>query len=147
MQLTGFTDLALRVVMRLAVIDEHATTRSLADQLRVKYSHATKAVTVLHKLGVVEARRGRSGGLRLAQDARAISVGALVRELEGAKEVIECDGDNPCPLRGDCGLRLALAQAQEAFFASLDPLTIANVTAGRTGELLLSIGPPERAGA
>jgi Rrf2 family transcriptional regulator, nitric oxide-sensitive transcriptional repressor len=146
-QLTGFTDLALRIVMRLAVIGDHATTRSLADQLRAKYTHATKVVTVLHKLGVVEARRGRSGGLRLTRDARAISVGALVRELEGSKEVIECEGDDPCPLRDDCGLRLALAKAQEAFFASLDPLTIADVTAGPTRELLLSIGPSRRAGA
>ena len=46
MQLTQFTDLGLRVVMRLAVLDADASpsTRDVAQQLNVSYSHATKVV-------------------------------------------------------------------------------------------------------
>ena len=123
MQLTGFTDLALRILMRLAVLEKDgtATTSALAEQLNVSYTHATKVVTALSALGVVSARRGRNGGLRLA--------------------VVECDGANPCPLRHGCRLRVALREAQEAFFAALDPLTIADVTARPTGPLLLSLSP------
>ncbi|MGW1678072.1 RrF2 family transcriptional regulator [Saccharopolyspora sp. NPDC002376] len=146
MQLTAFTDLALRIVMRLAVLDEddRAQTRTLAEQLHVRYTHAAKVVTELQKLGLVETRRGRAGGLRLAAGAHETSVGFVVRELEGAGEVVECDGANPCPLRGGCRLRSALRQAQEAFFAALDPLTIADVAAPPTRSLLLSLatGPP-----
>lgn len=143
MQLTGFTDLALRILMRLAVLDEEppATTSVLADQLHVSYAHATKVVTALSALGVVEARRGRGGGLRLAEKARSISVGRIVRELEGGKEVVDCDGANPCPLRDGCRLRQALRIAEEAFFAALDPLTVADVAAAPTRSLLLSLGP------
>ena len=131
MHLTGFTDLALRIVMRLAVDNEatarSATTRSVADQLNVKYHHAAKAVARLHKLGVVETRKGSAGGLRLSADAGGRSVGRLVRELEGVGEVVECEGANPCPLRHGCRLRSALRTAQEAFFAALDPLTVADL--------------------
>ncbi|MER7014675.1 Rrf2 family transcriptional regulator [Saccharopolyspora sp. NPDC000359] len=145
-QLTAFTDLALRIVMRLAVLDEddQATTRSLAEQLHVRHTHAAKVVTALQKLGLVETRRGRAGGLRLATGAQEISVGFVVRELEGPGEVVDCDGANPCPLRGGCRLRSALRQAQESFFAALDPLTIADVTAAPTRPLLLALttGPP-----
>lgn len=143
MQLNGFTDLGLRIVMRLAVLDpeEPASTARLAEQLRVSPTHAAKVVTALSKLGVVETRRGRRGGLRLATDAGAISVGRLVRDLEGAKEVVECEGSNPCPLRSGCRLRSALARAKEAFYASLDPLTIGDVVAEPTGPLLISLGP------
>jgi Rrf2 family nitric oxide-sensitive transcriptional repressor len=125
-QLNGSTDLALRLVMRLAVLgdDESATTGELADELRVKGTHAAKVVTTLAKLGVVEARRGRSGGIRLAAAATGISVGSLVRSLEGAREVVDCEGLSPCPLRGACRLRGALARAQEAFYASLGPLLL-----------------------
>lgn len=146
-QLAGFTDLALRVVMRLAALDDtqSMTTRALADALDVKYTHATKAVAALHKLGVVHARRGRSGGLRLGRDAGQISVGALVREFEGGKEVIACEGGVPCPLRGGCRLRSALARAQEAFFTSLDPLTIADIASAPTRSLLLALGSPTAA--
>ena len=140
MQLTKFTDLALRIVMRLAVGDEKsteaATTRVVADQLAVKYTHATKVVAALQKLGVVETRRGRAGGLRLSEDSHTLSVGWLVRELEGGREVVECEGDNPCPLRAGCRLRTALRDAQEAFFAALDPLTVADLTDAPTTVLL-----------
>ena len=147
MQLTGFTDLALRILMRLAVLGEDgtATTGALAEQLNVSYAHATKVVTALSGLGVVDARRGRNGGLRLADDARAISIGSVVRRLEGGpeqgREVVECEGANPCPLRSGCRLRGALRVAQEAFFAALDPLTVADVSAAPTQSLLLSLGP------
>jgi Rrf2 family nitric oxide-sensitive transcriptional repressor len=150
-QLTGFTDLALRIVMRLAVLDEEraTTTSELADELNVSTAHAAKVVTVLGGLGVVDARRGRRGGLRLAEGAAALSVGALVRRLEGGpgyaegqgREVVQCEGAHPCPLRAGCRLRAALRDAQEAFFAALDPLTIADVTAAPTRSLLLSLGP------
>ena len=140
MQLTKFTDLALRIVMRLAVGDEKqaeaATTRAVADQLAVKYTHAAKVVAALQKLGVVETRRGRAGGLRLSEGSHSLSVGWLVRELEGDREVVECEGDNPCPLRAGCRLRTALRDAQEAFFATLDPLTVADLTDAPTTVLL-----------
>jgi len=139
-QLTKFTDLALRIVMRLAVGDEKqaeaATTRAVADQLAVKYTHAAKVVAALQKLGVVETRRGRAGGLRLSEGSHSLSVGWLVRELEGDREVVECEGDNPCPLRAGCRLRTALRDAQEAFFATLDPLTVADLTDAPTTVLL-----------
>ncbi|SKC77722.1 RrF2 family transcriptional regulator [Krasilnikoviella flava] len=146
MQLTAFTDLGLRIVMRLAVLDaeQTATTRALAGELNVPATHAAKVVTRLGRLGVVDARRGRSGGLRLADGARDLSVGFVARELEGDGEVVECEGPNPCPLRGGCRLRGALARAREAFFAALDPMTIADVSAAPTRDLLLTIGtrPP-----
>lgn len=146
MQLTAFTDLGLRIVMRLAVLDDEqaATTRRLAEELNVPATHAAKVVTQLGRLGVVDARRGRGGGLRLAPDARAVSVGFVARALEGDGEVVECEGATPCPLRDGCRLRAALARAREAFFAALDPVTLADVAAPPTRELLLHIGarPP-----
>jgi len=141
-QLTSSTDLGLRIVMRLAALgeDDTSTTRLLAEQLHLRYTHAVKVVAALQKTGVVETRRGRSGGLRLAAGAWQVSVGSLVRELEGSSEVVECYGANPCPLRGGCRLRSALRQAQEAFFAALDPLTIGDLTAPPTRSLLLALG-------
>jgi Rrf2 family transcriptional regulator, nitric oxide-sensitive transcriptional repressor len=145
-QLTAFTDLGLRIVMRLAVLDADrtTTTRTLAVELNVPATHAAKVVTRLGHLGLVDARRGRAGGLRLADGARDVSVGFVARALEGDGEVVDCDGANPCPLRGGCRLRGALARAREAFFAALDPLTIADVSAAPTRDLLLTVGtrPP-----
>ncbi|MEV5517979.1 nitric oxide-sensing transcriptional repressor NsrR [Streptomyces flaveolus] len=142
MRLTKFTDLALRSVMRLAVLkdgDDPLATREVAEVVGVPYTHAAKAITRLQHLGVVEARRGRGGGLTLTELGRHASVGWLVRELEGDGEVVACEGETPCPLRGACRLRGALRAAQEAFYSALDPLTVADLVASPTGPVLVGL--------
>ncbi|MFF9453716.1 nitric oxide-sensing transcriptional repressor NsrR [Streptomyces flaveolus] len=142
MRLTKFTDLALRSVMRLAVLkdgDDPLATREVAEVIGVPYTHAAKAITRLQHLGVVEARRGRGGGLTLTELGRHASVGWLVRELEGDGEVVACEGETPCPLRGACRLRGALRAAQEAFYSALDPLTVADLVASPTGPVLVGL--------
>ncbi|MER5883176.1 Rrf2 family transcriptional regulator [Streptomyces sp. NPDC001941] len=141
MKLTKHTDIALRVAMRLAVLDEAAlpTTREVAESLEVPYNHAAKVVSRLQHLGVVEARRGRGGGLALTGHGRTGSLGRLVRELEGVGDVVGCEDDPPCPLRSACRLRGALAVAQEAFYATLDPLTIDDLVRPPTGPVLVSL--------
>ncbi|TXK34358.1 Rrf2 family transcriptional regulator [Nonomuraea sp. C10] len=147
MRLTAFTDISLRIVMRLAVErgDELMTTRAISDVLAVPYTHAAKAVARLSEMGLVEARRGRGGGLQLTALGRGASVGSVVRGLEGDGEVVGCeDALMPCPLRAACRLRAALREAQEAFYASLDEITIASLVAAPAGPVLLSLtAPPE----
>lgn len=142
MRLTKFTDLALRVIMRLAVCDEGEafTTREVALTIDVRPTHAAKAITRLQHLGVLDARRGRGGGLTLTNYGREASVGWLVRELEGEAEVVACD-DPPCPLQAACRLRGALRDAQAAFYASLDPLTVRDLVAAPTGPVLVALSP------
>ncbi|WP_447037028.1 RrF2 family transcriptional regulator [Streptomyces sp. DSM 118878] len=140
MRLMRSTDLALRTLMRLAVADGTApTTREVAADVAVPYTHAAKVVAELQKMGMLEARRGRGGGLSLTEAGRTASVGALVRSFEGEGDMVECEGSAPCPLAGACRLRGALRDAQEAFYASLDPLTMADIVASPTGPLLLNL--------
>ncbi|MEV4297631.1 RrF2 family transcriptional regulator [Microbispora rosea] len=141
MRLTKFTDLALRVTMRLAVLDPGAslTTRQVADAMAIPYNHTAKAIARLQHLGVVEARRGRGGGLELTEFGRTASIGWLVRELEGEEEVVTCEGEIPCPLRAVCSLRGALRAAQQAFYASLDPITVDQLTSSPSRPVLLSL--------
>ncbi|MEV0276571.1 Rrf2 family transcriptional regulator [Streptomyces sp. NPDC050610] len=143
MRLTKSTDIALRIAMRLAVAGdtEAPTTREVAGAVGVPYTHAAKVVSRLQHLGVVEARRGRGGGLTLTLAGRTGSVGGLVRELEGVGDVVGCEDDPPCPLRAACRLRSALRRAQEAFFASLDPITVQDLVAEPTGPVLLGLSP------
>lgn len=145
MRLLRSTDLALRVLMRLAVTaDATPATRQVATDMDVPYTHAAKVVAELQHLGLVDARRGRGGGLALTERGRTASVGAVVRTFEGDGEVVDCEGTAsataPCPLRSGCRLRGALRGAQEAFYAALDPLTVDELVTAPTGPLLLGIG-------
>ncbi|MCK0172921.1 Rrf2 family transcriptional regulator [Mycolicibacterium sp. F2034L] len=142
MQLTRFTDLGLRAMMLLASgesTDRRITTRTIAAGAGASEHHIAKAVSRLVELGMVNARRGRVGGLELTDAGRTASVGWLVRRLEGDREVIECGGDDPCPLIAACRLRRALAEAKEAFYRELDRYTITDLAGSPSLPVILQL--------
>ncbi|BBZ00732.1 transcriptional regulator [Mycolicibacterium chitae] len=142
MQLTRFTDLGLRAMMLLAAgesEERRVTTRTIASGAAASEHHVAKAVSRLSELGMLHARRGRVGGLRLTDAGRTASVGWLVRQLEGDREVIECGGDNPCPLIAACRLRRALAEAKEAFYRELDRYTVTDLAGSKSLPVVLQL--------
>ncbi|UGT56631.1 RrF2 family transcriptional regulator [Nocardia asteroides] len=148
MQLSPSTDIALRAVMRLAAGDDtggRITTGIIARQVGASPRHTSKAIARLVAMGLVEAQRGRMGGLTLTAAGREIGLGALVRDLEGDREIVECAGEHPCPLIAACRLRRLLAEAKAAFYAELDRYVVADLVAGPAGRLLQLLAHP-RAG-
>lgn len=130
MQLSKFSDYALRVVVHLSASpDRLMSTRQIADIHGAKYNHMAKVTGWLVTEGYAESLRGRGGGLRLSRDPKDINLGTLLRKLEEDKPLVECLGDDSglCRLTPACGLSLALSQAQEAFFTELDKLDLASV--------------------
>ena len=133
MQLSMFSDYALRVLVHLANSPETLlSTRQIADIHNAKFNHLSKVTTWLVTNGYVESSRGRGGGLRLAILPEEINLGKLLRQLEADKPLVECfnSATNTCQLVPACGLMFALKDAQEAFFQALDYTTIANVMSG-----------------
>ncbi|MEU4422014.1 Rrf2 family transcriptional regulator [Actinoplanes sp. NPDC024001] len=144
MRLNRSTDIGLRILMLAAARPEDLLTiDELAASVAVPRSHLAKVVQRLQHLGLLDTVRGRGGGVRLATEAAGASVGRLVRDLEGETEVVDCAGLSPCPLSsGQCRLRGALRVAQEAFYASLDPITIGDLAAPPVRQILLTLGRP-----
>lgn len=139
MELTRFTDVGLRIVMRLAADEDPVTSRQIATELHVPYSHVAKVVARLSELGVIHTRRGRTGGLAITSLGRNARVGWLARELEGADPVVDCEHPQPCPLRSACLLRTALAQAQSAFYDDLDRHRVDDLVSADTVALFLPL--------
>jgi Rrf2 family nitric oxide-sensitive transcriptional repressor len=134
MQLDKFTDYALRVLMTLAIrAPARVPTSEIAALYGLSENHLSKVATRLAREGFANSERGRSGGLTLARPAKDIHVGDVVRAMKRDDPVVECFGtDKSCLILPACGLREPLAQAQEAFFATLDRYTLADVTRSRT---------------
>lgn len=134
MKLTSHTDFALRLLMSLAVVEERLVTiEELAKRHGLSRNHLMKVAQTLVSLGYVTGVRGRTGGLRLARPASAIRMGEVVRALEDDTRLVECLGDGPttCILSGACLLTHSMSRAMEAFFASLDEVTLADLVAPR----------------
>ena len=70
MRLTVYTDYTLRVMMYLAASYPRGgvvTIEEIAKAYGISRSHLMKIVNELSKSGFVEAHRGRTGGVKLAQ--------------------------------------------------------------------------------
>jgi Rrf2 family transcriptional regulator, nitric oxide-sensitive transcriptional repressor len=128
MRLTSFTDFALRALMRLAGEPSRSfATNEIATEFGISRNHLAKVVRDLAHGGFVITQRGVGGGLMLARPAEAITVGEVVRTLEGDSALVECfrhDGGN-CVLTPRCRLKAKLAAAHEAFMRELDRTTLA----------------------
>ncbi len=135
MQLTKFSDYALRILMHLAAGDQQRSAREIAQAQGLSFNHIAKISQWLAAEGYVEATRGRGGGMRLAVAPKDISVGGLLRKSEAGSPLVECLSDDGgcCALTPACGLLPYLAEAQEAFFAALDDRSLADVMTRRSG--------------
>jgi Rrf2 family nitric oxide-sensitive transcriptional repressor len=131
MRINAFSDVCLRALMLLSASleGELLTTQAIADGVGTPYNHVSKAVLKLRSLGLVEAVRGRSGGVRLSAKGRTTTVGWLLRELDEREDLVECESTEgrSCPLNNNCGLRGALRRAREAFYRELDGIVVSSL--------------------
>jgi len=130
MQLTAYTDYALRVLMYLAVHEERLVTISeMATAYNISKNHLMKIVHQLGQKGFIETIRGRSGGLRLGQPPTQLALGQIVRQMEPHFNIVECfePTTNHCPITPACGLARVLVEARDAFLAVLDRYTLADL--------------------
>lgn len=123
MRLSQATDFALRILMVLAQKDTAATVDEISTELGLVKSHAMKIVAKLTKSGILESRRGRSGGIVLGKPKDQIKIGDVVRIMEPDFAVVECmkpDGKSSCIFLPRCKLKGAMNDARMSFLATLD---------------------------
>jgi Rrf2 family nitric oxide-sensitive transcriptional repressor len=140
MRLTRFSDIGLRVLIYLARNGKAqavpVTVAEIAAQFDLPVNHLVKVVGELARAKWVRAVRGRNGGLHLAFDPAVLTVGTVLRLLEGEGELVDCVGTG-CQLALDCALRNALAEGMRAYYAVMDRYTLADLTKGNTGEQIV----------
>src|SRR5260370_42379767 len=100
MRLTSFTDFALRALMRLAGEPTRSfATNEIASEFRISRNHLAKVVRDLAHGGFITTQRGVGGGFALARPPQSITLGEVVRALEG-EALVECFREDG----GACGL-------------------------------------------
>ena len=127
MRVTKRTNIAMRILMFCAVNDGRLVTKAeIARACNASENHLAQVINQLAQLGYLHTQRGRNGGLSLGRPATEIRIGDIFRALEAPVPLAECfaDVDNTCPLTEACRLRTALTDAANAFYATLDPITL-----------------------
>ena len=145
MRITKRTNIAIRVLMFCGANAGRLVTKSeIAARCNTSESHLAQVINQLAQLGFLHTQRGRSGGIALARPMDRIVIGDVFRQLESNVPIAECfaDVDNTCPLIDACRLKLAIADAAEAFYAHLDDISLDALVCDNNA--LLDIFLPDR---
>lgn len=135
MQVSRYSDYAVRVLMFAALrAPELVTVDEVAEHFDISRHHLVKVVHALGLAGFLATKRGIGGGFRLALPPDKINLGAVLRLTETTDPAVDCQdsADAMCRIFAACRLKRALAEAGEAFFATLDRYTLANLVRPRS---------------
>jgi len=126
MKLTRFTDYSLRVLIYLGLKDNNRVTiREISDAYGISRNHLMKVVSLLTRMGYLDARRGPGGGIALSRPPAEIILADVIRDMEDDLNLVECFCDGgTCIIKPMCKLKTALNQALSAYLDTLERYTL-----------------------
>ena len=113
------------------------SARALAAAEQMPHAMVGGLLKKLQRAGLVNSRRGVEGGYLLADPPRQITIGRLVRAIEGphAVKLAACcsqpDAADPCQLLPKCPISHALQSVNDRLEAFLEQLTLADLMPSR----------------
>lgn len=133
MKLSKKTDYALRALIRLSLNYKrgsvHIKEISEAENLPTKFLE--NILLTLRKAGILHSRMGLRGGYSLAKPPERITVGEVVRVLDGTIAPMGCVSRveyESCPAETGCAVKSVMQDVRDAVARVLDDTTLADLT-------------------
>ncbi|MGI6643982.1 MAG: RrF2 family transcriptional regulator [Bacillota bacterium] len=106
--------------------NSYASLKDIASRQRVSQGYLEQIVGPLRETGLVVSRRGFGGGYSLAKSPRDVTVGEIVRAVEGPVVPVKCVSDDPVPdtCPDNCQARAVWQKVGEAIDSVLDSFTL-----------------------
>ncbi len=102
----------------------------VAAAQEVSLSYLEQVIRPLRRAGLLTSTRGASGGYTLARPPATITIGDVIRVLEGAIVPIRCVTDqtcSPCSLEDRCATRSVWEIVRDRLTETLDGITLADL--------------------
>ena len=107
--------------------------RDIALREKIPVKFLEQILLTLKNAGLLQSKLGSNGGYYLAKPPAEISLGQIVRVLDGPVAPIRCVSQMAyerciCPDENTCGLRLVMLDVRNSIANILDHTTLADVT-------------------
>lgn len=104
----------------------------LVEKERLPVKFLEQILTQLRGAGYIETKRGKAGGYYLARPPREISLGQVIRLIDGPLAPISCVSVTAyerctCPDEAHCGLRMLMLDVRNAIARILDRYVLGDV--------------------
>ena len=138
MRLSKRGEYGLRAMMRLAEIhqpsDEPVLTqiKNLSEWENIPQKYLEQILLALKNAGLLNSKKGMHGGYYLAKEPHEITLGQIVRVLDGPLAPIRCVSQmayEPCDCLDEdtCGLRMIMLDVRNAIAEILDNTSLADM--------------------
>lgn len=114
---------------KAAVANQPMSIRTISKKMHISEGYLEELVACLRRAGIVRGARGRGGGYTLAQPANQVSMGAIVRLLDGPVVFAHCQdptASGTCPAEAHCTSRHFFGRLKVAIDRELDATTLAD---------------------
>jgi Rrf2 family protein len=98
----GRYSLEALLYMALLPEGEYASTRSIAENTGLSDGYLEQLFIPLRKAVIVQGIRGPQGGYLPARPVKEITVGDVLRAVEGPLEPVACATSDDCPMKTTC---------------------------------------------
>ena len=104
----------------------------LVEKERLPVKFLEQILTQLRGAGIIETKRGKTGGYSLAKPPKEISLGQVIRLIDGPLAPISCVSVTAyerctCPDEAHCGLRMLMLDVRNAIARILDRYVLGDV--------------------
>ena len=119
----------LRALIDLAQYSEiePVSISSIATRQGISERYLEQLMTLLKKAGLIKSIRGAGGGYVLAKEISDISVGDVLRALEGSLEPVECaayHSTESCEAAGGCVTKYVWQRINESINRTVDEISL-----------------------
>ena len=129
LRFTKRADYGLMAIHYIAIHDEGAVSaKRIAEEFSIPQELLAKILQRLAKQRLIVSQNGPKGGYVLSRRAAEISVGEVIRALEGPINIVSCLEDSACPQMERCSLRRPVQKLQAAITQMLDTMSLAELT-------------------
>lgn len=119
----------LRAMIDLAIHskEEAVSIASIAARQKISESYLEQLIPKLRKAGMISSVRGAGGGYMLAKPASEISVGDILRALEGNLDPVDCaglQGESGCESSDGCVTKYVWQRINESINQTVDGINL-----------------------
>jgi Rrf2 family protein len=98
----GRYSLEALLYMTLLPEGEFASTRTIAESTDISDGYLEQLFIPLRKARIIQGIRGPQGGYLLGKKPEKITVGDVLRAVEGSLEPVDCLNSRICPIQKQC---------------------------------------------
>jgi Rrf2 family protein len=108
--------------------DGAVSAKRIAEEFHIPPERLAKILQRLAKRKLIASHNGPKGGYVLTQPPEEITVGQVVRALEGPLRIVSCMSEtDDCPQFSRCNLRRPVQKVQASVSRLLDTMTLAEL--------------------